>query len=155
VSRSSHVGGFVYGFVVPRWWLYGRGWIGVRTDQTAPVGIPARHWRCRSGDDRQAAPEQRTPDRTSKEARMNNTRKRRAMELLDVVAQRRGDRNSGDRGSPAGLGHAARAAAMAVEAATVLSMARRIRSGRGHRVLPIIAAVYLARHIGTRPQQRS
>ena len=85
---------------------------------------------------------------------MKNTRKRRLMELLGVVAQRRDDRVNDGHGSPAGLGRAARTAATAVAAAAVLSMARRIRSGRGRRVLPIVAAIYLTRHLGTRPQQR-
>jgi hypothetical protein len=86
---------------------------------------------------------------------MTNTKKRRAMELLHVVAQRRGRRNSGESGSRAGLGRAARTAVIAVEAAALLSIARRIRSGRGRRVLPIAPAAYLARHISTKPQQNS
>ena len=40
VAFFAHVGGFVYGFVVT-WWLYGRGWIGVRTDDIAPARAPA------------------------------------------------------------------------------------------------------------------
>jgi len=40
VAFFAHVGGFVYGFVVA-WWLHGRGWIGVRTDDTAPARAPA------------------------------------------------------------------------------------------------------------------
>jgi len=86
---------------------------------------------------------------------MKNTSKRRPVDFLDVVAQRRDGRNSDDSGSPAGRGRAARTAAMVVEAAAALSMARRIRSGRGRRILPIVAAAYLARHIATRPQRRS
>jgi len=85
---------------------------------------------------------------------MKNTKKRRAMDLLYFVAQRRGRRNSDDGGS-AGLGRAARTAVIAAEAAALLSMVRRMRSGRGRRVLPIVAAVYLARHIGTKPPQSS
>jgi membrane associated rhomboid family serine protease len=40
VAFFAHVGGFVYGFVVA-WLLYARGWIGVRTDDTAPARAPA------------------------------------------------------------------------------------------------------------------
>ena len=40
VAFFAHVGGFVYGFVVA-WLLHARGWIGVRTDDTAPARAPA------------------------------------------------------------------------------------------------------------------
>jgi membrane associated rhomboid family serine protease len=40
VAFFAHVGGFLYGLLLA-WWLYGRGWIGVRTDDTAPVRAPA------------------------------------------------------------------------------------------------------------------
>jgi membrane associated rhomboid family serine protease len=40
VAFFAHVGGFLYGLVLA-WWLYGRGWIGVRNDNTAPVRAPA------------------------------------------------------------------------------------------------------------------
>jgi hypothetical protein len=48
---------------------------------------------------------------------MKNAKKRRAMDLLYFVAQRRSRRNSDDGGSPAGLGRAARTAVIAAEAA--------------------------------------
>ena len=43
VAFFAHVGGFMYGFVVA-WWPHGRGWIGVRTDITAPVAFRHDNW---------------------------------------------------------------------------------------------------------------
>jgi hypothetical protein len=84
---------------------------------------------------------------------MKRTTKPRPLELLDVLGVLRGRTDTNHASVRPRMARAGRAAVMAAEAAALLSVARRLRRRRdGVHLLPIVAAVVLARHLQSRPQ---